>query len=367
MNINIATLAKALEQLAPPQLQESYDNVGLLTGSANWDCTGVLCTLDVTEAVMTEAIAQKCNLIVAHHPIIFSGLKKITGNNYIEKIIITAIQHNIAIYALHTNLDNVWNGVNTTFANKIGLLNQQILAPKSNQIIKLYTYIPATHTAVVKEALFAIGAGQIGNYSECSFSVLGTGTYKGNDNSNPFVGTKNIREIVPEDKVELIFPTWMQAQVITTLKANHPYEEVAYELILTQNLHQYTGSGMVGMLPNAVTEEEFLQLLQQQFGTKVIRHSAFTKRKVQKVALCGGSGSFLITNALAANADVFVTADVKYHDFFEANNRMLIADIGHYESEQFTTNLIFDYISNKFPNFAILKTRVNTNSTQYFY
>jgi dinuclear metal center YbgI/SA1388 family protein len=362
----IQEVIQSLERLAVPSLQETYDNVGLLTGNNSWNCTGIICTLDVTEKVVEEAIAKKANLIVAHHPIIFSGLKKINGNTYVERVIIAAIKNDIAIYAIHTNLDNVLHGVNAKMADALGLVNRVILVPKERTLKKLYTYIPASYTDSLKDALFTAGAGTIGNYAECSFTVQGMGTFKGNALSNPVIGKRNIRSTEPENKIEFIFPAWLEGRIIAALKSNHPYEEVAYEVVRTDNKHPEIGSGLIGELPKALTETAFLQLLQQQFKLKTIRHTVFLKKKVKKIALCGGAGSSLIFNALAAKADAFVSADFKYHEFFDANNQLLIADIGHWESEQFTIDLIFDYLRQKFPNFAVLKTKLNTNSVHYF-
>jgi dinuclear metal center YbgI/SA1388 family protein len=362
----IQDVIKELEILAPPSLQESYDNVGLLTGQHNWDCTGILCCLDVLENVVQEAIAKKCNLIVAHHPIILGGLKKITGKNYVERTIILAIKNDIAIYAIHTNLDNVMHGVNNKMAEKIGLTNLAILQPKTKQLKKLYTYIVPQHFEKLKEALLASGAGTIGNYSECSFSVKGEGTYKGNENSNPAIGEKLVRSNETEVKIEILFEAWRQNDVLKALHKNHVYETIAYEIIELQNTHQLIGSGIVGSLPKPMAEKTFFALLKEKFGLKVVRHTALLNHKISRVAVCGGSGSFMITNALQAKADVLVTADIKYHEFFDADGKMIIADIGHYESEQFTIDLIFDRIRQKFPNFAVLKTRIKTNSIHYY-
>jgi dinuclear metal center YbgI/SA1388 family protein len=364
--MQIQQIIEALELLAPPSIKEDYDNVGLIVGNATWNCTGVICCLDALEKVVDEAIQKKHNLIVAHHPIIFDGIKKITGKDYVEKIIIKAIKNDIAIYAIHTNLDNINTGVNARMAQALGLINTSILLPKQNQLKKIYTYIPVEYTQQLQEALFAIGAGHIGNYSECSFTTIGEGTFNGNELSNPVIGNKMERTTVMESKVEFIFPAWLESKIIATLKANHPYEEVAYEIISLDNINQEIGSGMVGYLKKPMTEKAFLTFLKNQFNLPVIRHSNFLQKKIHKIALCGGSGSFLISNAIASKADIYITADVKYHEFFNANNQLVIADIGHWETEQFTIQLIFDYLSQKFPNFALLKTRVKTNSICYF-
>ncbi|MEZ5025415.1 MAG: Nif3-like dinuclear metal center hexameric protein [Chitinophagales bacterium] len=363
--MKIAEIIQTIEEFAPLSYQENYDNAGLLVGDRTSECSGVLICLDTIEAVLDEAIQKKCNLIVAHHPIIFSGLKKITGKNYIERVVIKAIQNNIAIYACHTNLDNVRFGVNNIIADKLQLKNRKILAPKTGILKKLYTYVPKTHKENLLNKLFEAGAGNISNYSECSFSTEGVGTFKGNENSNPFLGKKLHRQVEPEVKIELIFPNYLEHKILQTLKENHPYEEVAYEVIALDNQHQEVGSGMIGELEKPMTEKDFLLFLKTKMKTKCVRHTALLKRKIKKVALCGGAGSFLLTNAIQQKADVFITADFKYHNFFDADNQILIADIGHYESEQFTAQLFNKIISKKFPTFAVQISTINTNPINY--
>ena len=264
--MQIKDIIETLERVAPNAFQESYDNSGLIVGHSSWECTGVLCTLDSTEAVILEAKAAGCNLVVAHHPIIFSGIKKLNGKNYVEKTVITAIKNDIAIYAIHTNLDNVIEGVNKAIADKLGLLNKKILLP-------------------------TIG--------------------------------------------------------------------LDYE-------NQCVGSGMVAELPEPMEEIGFLQMLQTSFGLSVIKHSPFLGKPIQKVAICGGAGSFLLKQARAAEADIFISSDLKYHEFFDAEDQILIADIGHWESEQFTTGLLIDILQAKFPTFAVLKSVIKTNPVNYF-
>jgi dinuclear metal center YbgI/SA1388 family protein len=364
--MKIQDITSFLETIAPASLQESYDNAGLLTGNAGWDCTGIITTLDATEAVVLEAIEKKCNLVVAHHPIIFGGLKKITGKNYVEKTIITAIKNDIAIYAIHTNLDNVLTGVSGKMADQLGLVNRQILQPKKGFLKKLVTFVPTAQADEVRNALFAAGAGNIGNYSECSFSVTGEGTFKGGAGTEPFVGTAGQRHTEKEQRLEMIFPAWYEKRILKALMAAHPYEEVAYDIFSLDNQYQDIGSGVVGDLPEVVTAVEFLQQLKKAFGLTVIRHTPLNSKPVQKIALCGGAGSFLIGAAVAAGADFYITGDVKYHEFFDANDRLVIADIGHFESEQYTIDLLFDILREKFPNFAVLKTGVKTNPVNYF-
>lgn len=364
--MTIATIIDALEKIAPPSLQEDYDNAGLITGDKIWECKGVLVSLDTTEEVIEEAIKRKCNLIVAHHPIVFRGLKKINGKNYVEKTIITAVKNDIAIYAIHTNLDNVIDGVNGKIADKLGLINRSILVPKQNLLQKLSVFVPVADKENLLNALFAAGAGHIGNYSECSFGTEGVGTYKAGEKAQPYIGNIGERHQEAEIKVEVIFPAWLQLQVVKAMIAAHPYEEVAHDIYHLSNTFQQTGSGMLGELEKEVSEKEFLALLKEVFKLSLIRHTEFTGKAVKKVALCGGAGSFLINAAKSAGADVYVSADIKYHEFFDADGRLLLADIGHYESEQYTVELLFDILTEKFPNFAVLKTGVNTNPVKYF-
>ncbi|MFC4262301.1 Nif3-like dinuclear metal center hexameric protein [Ferruginibacter yonginensis] len=362
----IKDIVAFLETIAPTSLQESYDNAGLIVGNAQQQCSGAVVCLDVTEAVLDEAIAHQYNLIIAHHPIVFTGLKKLNGKNYVERIVIKAIQHNIALYAIHTNLDNVLQGVNAAIAAKLGLTNTQVLLPKNAILQKLVVFVPQTHVSTLQEALFKAGAGNIGHYSECSFTSTGIGSFKPGDNTNPYIGTIGERYTAEEVKLEVVFESWQQANIVTAMVQNHPYEEVAYEIYTLQNTYQQIGSGLVGQLTTAITETTLLALLGQQFNPHCIKHTQKTGKPIQKIALCGGAGSFLIAQAKAVGADVYITADLKYHEFFDADNQLLLVDIGHYESEQFTIELLFELLSNKFLNFALLKTGVNTNPVQYF-
>ncbi|MBK6985500.1 MAG: Nif3-like dinuclear metal center hexameric protein [Bacteroidetes bacterium] len=362
----LKTIITEIEKFAPLAYQESYDNCGLLTGHKEQEVTGAILCLDCIEAVVDEAIQKNCNLIIAHHPIIFSGLKKLNGTNYIERTIIKAIQNNIAIYACHTNLDNVKLGVNKKIADKLGLINQQILSPKKSLLKKLVTFVPATHLEIVRESLFNAGAGNIGNYDSCSFILEGTGSFRGNENSNLFIGEKGKLSLEKETRLELIFETVNEATIISALKQNHPYEEVAYDIYQLENSYQNIGSGMVGELEKPISETEFLENLKSIFKVKVIKHTALTNKRIKKVALCGGSGSFLLKNAINSKSDIYISSDFKYHEFFDAENQILVADIGHYESEQFTTEIFYEIISNKFPTFASYLTETNTNPVNYF-
>ncbi|MDB5227998.1 MAG: hypothetical protein JWN78_2191 [Bacteroidota bacterium] len=363
--MKIAEIIQTIEDFAPISYQESYDNAGLLVGDRMAECTGVLICLDAIESVIDEAIEKKCNLVLAHHPIIFSGLKKLTGKDYIERTVIKAIKNDVAIYAAHTNLDNVRFGVSNMIADQLGLKNRKILDPKKGILKKLFTYIPEANRETLLNALFAAGAGNIGNYSECSFTVTGSGTFKGNENSNPVVGEKNIRSTENESKIEVIFPGYLEAKVLKALRENHPYEEVAYEIISLDNTLQDVGSGLIGELEQPMAESDFLSFLKEKMQTQCIRHTALLSRKVQRVALCGGAGSFLLPKAVIGNADVFITGDFKYHQFFDADGQLVICDIGHYESEQFTLQLFNKIMSDKFATFAVQISAINTNPINY--
>ncbi len=362
---SIKDITDYLEQLAPPVYQESYDNCGLLVGDATASVTGVLVTLDCTEAIIDEAITKGCNLVVAHHPIVFSGLKKLNGKNYVERTVIKAIKNDVAIYAIHTNLDNVKHGVNAKIAERIGLINSQILAPKTGLLKKIAVYVPQTHVQQVQEALFAAGAGNIGNYSECSFYATGMGTFKGNEQSNGFVGEQGKQHQEPEYRLEVLVDDARLGSAISAMIAAHPYEEVAYDVYALANAHAQIGSGMIGDLREALSPDEFLAHLKARMQTNTIRYTAVNKQ-IKKVAVCGGSGSFLLKTAIAAGADAFVTADFKYHEFFDAEERLMIADIGHYESEIFTINLLADEMLKKFHTFAVILSEINTNPINYY-
>ncbi len=364
--MKISEIIFYLESIAPAVLQESYDNAGLLTGNSSWECTGAITTLDATEEVILEAKRNNCNLVIAHHPIIFRGLKKINGKNYVERSVITAIKNDIAVYAIHTNLDNVIQGVSGKMAEMLGLQNVRILSYKENTLKKLFTFVPIESAEVVRKAIFDAGGGHVGKYSECSFNVEGWGTFKGEEGTDPYIGEPGKPTTTKEMKIEIIFPAYLESQVVQAMLDAHPYEEVAYDVVALANTHQYTGSGVVGEFPAALDEKDFLGRLKEVFKLPVLRHTPLTGRQVKKVALCGGAGSFLITNALRAGADVYVTADVKYHEFFDADGRMVIADIGHFESERFTIDLLHDILLQKFPTFAVLKSGIQTNPVNYF-
>ncbi|MDQ4139750.1 MAG: Nif3-like dinuclear metal center hexameric protein [Bacteroidota bacterium] len=361
----IKEITALLEKVAPLTYQESYDNAGLQTGNLEDTVTGILLTLDCTEAVLDEALANNCNLIIAHHPVIFKPLKKLTGQNSVERIIIKALQNNLAIYACHTNLDSILTGVNDKICEKLGLQNRKILVPKSGLLRKLITFVPTEDTETVLQALHLAGAGNIGDYKNCSFQVAGTGTFQPTGNANPAIGEINKQEYVKENRVEVIFPAPVENLLLKALRESHPYEEVAYDIIPLNNSNQEVGAGMIGELPQPLPESDFIQHVKQSMQLEVLKHTSFLNQKIKKVAVCGGTGSFLIRDAIRQQADIFITADLKYHEYFEAENKIILADIGHYESEVFTKELFYDIITKSFSNFAVLLSKVNTNPVRY--
>lgn len=363
----IKQVMASLEALAPPALQESYDNARLITGNPNHEVSGVLTTLDCTEAVVAEAMAMGCNMVVAHHPIVFKGLKSFTGQDYVEKTIIKAIKNDVAIYAIHTNLDNVIHGgINATLAQKLGLQNVKVLSPKAGRLQKLTVMVPPADTDTLLQALYEAGAGNIGNYSQCSFRTSGTGTFTGNQESQPAIGQAGEAEEVQENKVEVILPDYAAGQVLAAMQKAHPYEETAYFLTALENSWQETGSGAIGRLPEPLSVTDFLQKIKTDLPVQTVRYTPTDRQTISSVAVCGGSGSFLIKKALHAQADAFITADVKYHEFFDAQNSMMIADIGHFESETHVRELLKTYLQQKFSNFAIYASQLLTNPINYF-
>jgi len=360
----IQEIADLLEQWAPLSYQESYDNSGLILGHPSTEVSSALITLDCTEEVIQEAIDKNCQLVIAHHPIIFTGIKKLTGKNYVERTILKAIKNDIAIYAIHTNLDTIQSGVNHMMAEKLGLENCRVLSPKKNILRKLVTYIPVTHYESVRISIFAAGAGNIGNYSHCGFAISGTGSFKGNENSNPTLG--NVGEITHTEELrfETIFPDYLEAKIIQALVQSHPYEEVAFDIYSMENAHAQIGAGLLGELPVEMALVDFLNLVKERFLLKSVKYTPLDK-KVKKIALCGGSGSFLRFQAAASAADVYLSADFKYHEWFDAEGHLSYIDLGHYESEQFTKELIFNYLGKKALSLHSQISKVNTNPVNY--
>ncbi|WP_299368001.1 Nif3-like dinuclear metal center hexameric protein [Winogradskyella sp.] len=363
--MTVQDVINQLHHLAPLAYAEDFDNVGLLVGDKNQEVSGVLVTLDTLEAVVDEAIDNHCNLIVSFHPIIFKGLKKLTGKTYVERVVIKAIQHQIAIFSIHTALDNALQGVNSIICDQLELQNKKILIPQPSTIKKLQTYVPKNHAEALRTALFNVGAGNIGNYDSCSFNIEGDGTYRGNEDSNPSIGKKGELHTENEIAVSVVFKKHLESKVLKALFKAHPYEEVAYEITTLDNTNPYIGMGMVGELTKPMEAQKCLEYVKAKMNASCVRHSKLLDKPIKKIAVLGGSGSFAIGAAKASDADLLVTSDLKYHDFFSAENDIVLADIGHYESEQFTKSFLADYLSKKITNFAIILSKTNTNPVKY--
>ena len=364
--MQIRELVNYLNTSIPPGLQEDYDNAGLLVGDVRNELKGVLLSVDVTEKVVDEAQEKSANFILSHHPLIFKGLKRITGQNDVERSVLKAIKNNIAIYAAHTNLDNLKSGINFLLAGQLGLTNQRILRPKQNQLVKLVFFVPHDYADKVRKAVFHAGAGTIGDYDQCSYNLEGQGTFRPGEASDPFSGKKGQMHLEEETRVETFFPDYLTDQVIDAMVEAHPYEEVVYDLYPLKNYDKDAGAGVIGDLEPKVSEKEFLDLIRDKIQTGCIRHTQFLYSFVSRVAISAGSGSFLLKDAIAQGADVFISADFKYHDFFEADEKILIADVGHYESEKMSKKFFYDLVTKKFPNFAIHLSAVDTNPINYY-
>lgn len=355
-----------IEKRIPSSQAENFDNVGLLCGNPEREVSGILICHDALESVVNEAIEKNCNLIICFHPIIFSGLKSITGKNYVEKSVLKALENKVAIYAIHTAWDNDFFGINHRICKKLDLDNLQILIPRKENLLQLNLYVPSSYTQKIQNTLFQAQAGKIGFYDECSFNIQGEGTFRPLNGSNPFLGKKGEREHIQETMISVTFEAYKKNQILNAMKSAHPYEEVAYQIYTLENENQYSGLGMYGELPNEMEEKEFLNFVKEKFNLKVIRHSNFTHKRIKKVGVLGGSGACGIKNALQKQCDAYLTGDVKYHDFFSTEEHMLLCDIGHFESEQFVVQQLYEILSEKFTTFATLKSSINTNPINYF-
>ena len=364
--MKVKDIIKCIENIAPLELQESYDNSGLIIGDAESKVSKALICIDVTENVIEEAIKNKCNLILSHHPLIFKKINKITNDHYTGRCIIKAVQHNISVYAAHTNLDSVKGGINSMLCEKIGLINTKILKSKKDILKKLVTFCPLNKADVVRKALFDCGAGHIGNYDSCSYNINGSGTFRALENANPYVGKKGKLHFENEIRIETIFPGYLEKIILKALFASHPYEEVAYDIYPLDNEFKQAGEGMIGELNKPMGVTDFLKHIKKITGCRSIRHSELTSKVIKKVAVCGGSGSYLIKDAISAGADMFITSDLKYHQFYETEGKIIISDIGHYESEQFVKDILVELLNKNFPTFAILVSREDKNPVHYF-
>jgi len=363
--MQIREITQFIESIAPLAFQEAYDNSGLIIGWQEDEISGILITLDITGEILDEAISKKLNLIIAHHPIIFSGLKRFNGTNYIERCVAKAIKNDIAIYAAHTNLDGIFGGVNSKICEKLNLQNCRMLVPMQNFLKKLVTFVPVADAEKVRAALFEAGAGHIGNYDSCSFNQTGTGSFKGNESTHPYVGEKNKLHFEEETRIETIFPRHLQNKIIQALLKAHPYEEVAYDIYPLDNEFPLGGTGMIGELLEPMDELLFLQKVKEAFHCQVIKYTRLLGKPIRKVAVCGGSGSSFLNKAIAQNADIYISGDFKYHQFFDAEQQIIIADIGHYESEQFTKEVFYELLTKKFPKFAVQISGISTNPVNY--
>ena len=363
--MKIKEIVCALERFAPLPLQDGYDNAGLQIGVTDAEVTGALLCLDVTEAILDEAIALGYNLVIAHHPLMFKGYKSVTGRDYVERCMMKAIKNDIAVYAAHTNLDNAQGGVSFRMAQKIGLKNVRVLDAAREMLLKLVTFVPVTHAAVVREALFEAGCGCIGGYDSCSYNVQGEGTFRAGAGTHPYCGTVGKLHVEPETRIETILPAYRQTEVIRALKRVHPYEEPAFDFYSLQNGWQQVGAGVIGELEKTETELEFLRRIKRTFEVECLRYNKLTGREIKTVVLCGGAGGFLIPQACRSHADVFVTGEIKYHDYFGHEQDLLLAEIGHYESEQYTKEIFYELIREAFPHIAVQMTKVNTNPIKY--
>jgi len=364
--MKINDITQVLESVAPLSYQESYDNSGLICGLPNNEVERVLLTLDITESVVNEAINKKCNLIIAHHPIIFRPIKSLTGKNYVERSVMLAIRHDISIYACHTNLDAVPTGVNSIIAEKLHLQNCKILQPIASDLRKLVTFVPVNQADNVRAAICDAGAGHIGAYDNCTYNLEGFGTFRGLDGTNPYVGEKGKIHHEPELRIETIFPKHLKNKVLSALLQSHPYEEVAYDIYPLENENNGVGAGLIGELENEIEVYEFLGEIKKEFNCGAIKYTQPHKQSIKKVAICGGSGSFLLPKAIEKQADIFISGDFTYHQFFDAENKIIIADIGHFESEQYTLEIFFRIISKKIPKFAALFSEIKTNPVMYY-
>ena len=363
--MKIKEIVSALDRFAPLPLQDGFDNAGLQIGLTEAEATGALLCLDVTEAVLDEAIALGCNLVISHHPLIFKGYKSITGKDYVERCILKAIRNDMVLYAAHTNLDNAKGGVNNKIAEKIGLKHLQVLEPKRNSLLKLVTFVPTEQAERVRKALFAAGCGNIGGYDSCSYNLKGEGTFRAGENTHPFCGSIGELHREEEVRIETILPSYKKGEVVRALLSAHPYEEPAFDLYPLENEWTQAGAGIVGELETPETELEFLKRIKKIFEVECVKHNRLTGREIQKVALCGGAGAFLIPQAIRSGADIFITGEIKYHDYFGHEDEILLAEIGHYESEQYTKEIFYSIIRDLFPNFALHLSKINTNPIKY--
>jgi dinuclear metal center YbgI/SA1388 family protein len=365
MKYVVAELLKKIEEIIYPSWQEHYDNAGFQIGNPTDELTGVVVSLDVTFDVLNFAVQEGANLIISHHPMFFHPLKNILLDNERGKLVAYCIENKLNIYSIHTNLDKSALGINYSIAEELGLKNIETLAPEKGYLKKLVTFCPHEFADKVRDAIFQAGAGVIGNYDSCSYNVEGYGTFKGNEQTNPFVGEKGKLHKEPETRIETIFPAEKEAKVIEALLTSHPYEEVAYDIYSLDNIWPQVGLGAVGYLFQPMPLDVFLQEVKRIFEVPFVKYSKGFQTEIKRVAVCGGTGISLLSRAVASGADVFITSDIKYHDFQQAYGKIHLIDVGHYEMEMLGMKKIYEYIFKLLHNFAKVKLYRNQNIVQY--
>jgi len=359
--MKIKEVISFLENKFPLSWQEDFDNSGIQCGDKERDITGVVVCFDMSEVVIEEAISKGANMVVSHHPIIYRDvIKRIEPTNRVGKILCKALENKILLYSMHTNIDSGKAGGNSLFAQKLELQKLSVLSPKENEFCKLVVFVPSENSVFLRDALFKAGCGNIGNYSHCSFSCEGIGSFKPLADANPHIGQHNRIERVEEERIEMIFSKIKKRQIVEALYQHHPYEEPAFDIFALENTNKDIGLGRVGFLPQPMVAADFIHYVKQKLNVELVRFSGNSKAEISKVAVCGGGGASHIKDALTAGADAYITGDLKYHDFFIPENKMLLVDIGHFEGEHFIREIITSLLKEKFKNFSTYFTEVES-------
>ncbi len=354
MSIKCSELMKFMEEFAPVNLAEDYDNVGLLIGSRNQEIKKVLVCLDVTTKVVEEAVEKKVNLIVSHHPIIFKGLKRIVEEDPKGRLLYKLIRNGIGVYSAHTNMDFTHGGINDTLANLLGLSNiRNLKKHKEDRFFKIVVFVPEQNTDTVREAMCSAGAGWVGDYSDCTFMVKGTGTFKPLEGTNPYIGSKGNLEKVEEYRLETIVPQKKLKKVVNAMIEAHPYEEVAYDVYpMELSLKEY-GFGKVGSLVETQKLDKFISTVKEKLNVKSVRVIGSVKKEIRNVAVFCGSFDTDVINSMNG-VDVLVTGDMKYHDALDAAEMGLcIIDAGHYSTERIMVPRLAWILSQRFASVDI--------------
>lgn len=362
----LKTLLAGLEQWVPFVWQENYDNAGLILGDPNQQIRKALVCFDVTPEVVDEAVRNEADLILSHHPAIFKGIKRINPASRLGYMLKQSLCHDIAWCALHTNLDNTLSGVNSWLCEHLGLQEVRPLVPLQGIYGKLQVYVPEAYAEKLRQALAEAGCGAGTKYDTCSYTSRGEGRFRAGSQAHPFTGRIGELHCEAECKIECLYPLHKTRQVLDVLRTNHPYEEPAFDLLPLQNEAVEQGAGAIGILPETMQERELLDKLKELTGVHCIRHSGFQGRRIKKIALCGGSGGSFIANACGQKADVYITGDLKYHDFTDTEPGTWLVDIGHFESEKFAMELIFRFIRKNFPNFAVSISEQAKNPVSFY-